>query len=96
MEKTEEEIKKAINGMKSIRSRVVPLSMFGGDNLRSFDIVLNVLEDQMDTMDVEEKYDSAGYSEEDLMLAYHAAEWIDGEDDDFDPVDNWPLEVSNE
>ncbi len=96
MEKTKEEIKKAIEGMKAIRLRVVPFSMFGGDNLRSFDIVLDVLEDRMDTMDVEKKYDVAGYSEEDLILAYHAAEWIDGEDDDFDPVDNWPLEVSDE
>lgn len=96
MEKTEEEIKKAIESMKAIRSKIVPFSMFGGDNLRSFDIVLNVLEERMDVMDAEDKYDSAGYSEEDLILAYYAAEWIDGEDDDFDPVDNWPLEVSDE
>lgn len=96
MEKTEEEIEKAISSMKAIRSRVVPFSMFGADNLRSFDIVLNVLEERMDTDDIEDEYDSADYSEENLMHAYYAGDWLDGADDDFDPVYNWPLKVSDE
>lgn len=89
--KTEEEIKKAIEGMKAIRSKVHPFSMFGDDNLSSFDIVLNVLENQMDQDEVEDHYNCAGTSEGDLSLAYTAAEWLDGTDDDFDPIENWPL-----
>ena len=90
--KTEEEIQKTIEGMKAIRSKVRPFSIFGDDNLATFDIVLNVLENRMDQDDVADHYDCAGTSEEDLMIACHAADWISGDDDDFDPVDNWPLE----
>ncbi len=89
--KTEEEIKAAVKGMKAIRSEVRPFSMFGDNNLASFDIVLDVIENQMDQEDVTDKYDCAGTSEEDLGLAYTAAEWLDGTDDDFDPIENWPL-----
>ena len=91
--KTEKEIKKAIEGMKAIRSRVRPFSAFGNDNLASFDIVLNVLESRMDSDDVTDRYDCAETSEEDLMIAFNAADWLSGEDDDeFDPVNDWPLE----
>lgn len=89
--KTEEEIKKAIEGMNIIRPRIVPHSIFGDDNLASFAIVLNVLEKRMDLDDVDDKYDCAGNSEEDWMLAREAADWLSGDNDDFDPVGNWPL-----
>lgn len=89
--KTEEEIQKTIKGMKAIRNKIVPHSMFGDDNLASFDIVLNVLENQMDSNDIKDQYDCAGVLEKDLMIAYNASDWLTGEDDDFDPVENWPL-----
>lgn len=92
MKKTEEEIKKVIEEMKAIRPKVRPTNIFGGDNLASFDIALNVFEERMDCDDVEEIYDTAGYSEEAYFFAREMVDWLDGEcDDDFDPLENWPL-----
>ncbi len=69
--------------------------MFGDDHLASFDLVLNILEERMDTDDVQDHYDTAGTSEGDLITAYHAADWLAGNDDEFDPVENWPLVKEN-
>jgi len=89
--KTDEEIQKAIVGMKAIESKVRPTSMFGDDNLAAFRIVLDVLENKMDLYDVDNKYDCAGVPEDDYYLARAAVDWLEGEDDDFDPIENWPL-----
>lgn len=90
--KSKEEIKETVEKMKALRSKVRPYSMFGDDNLASFDIVLNVIENQMDLQDVDDKYDCAGVSEEDWMLARDTADWLAEEDVvDFDPIENWPL-----
>ena len=89
--KSKEEIEKTIEGMKAIRSKIVLHSMFGDNNLASFDIVLNVFENRMDLDDVDEHYNTAGVSEEDYMLALEAADWLAGEEVDFDPIENWSL-----
>lgn len=88
--KTREEIQKVIKEMEALRPEVRPFSMFGDDNLASFDVCLEVLKEDLDDDDIQDQWDiDQNY---DLWsIANNTREWMDGEDDNFDPVKNWPI-----
>lgn len=77
--KTQEEIKKEIEALKTIRPKVRPHSMFGDDNLAMLDAQVDVLENDLDNDDIYDRYDHAGASEYILEGALYARQWIDGE-----------------
>lgn len=79
--KTEEQVKKEIEALKTVRPNVRPRSMFGDDNLGSVDAQIVVLENDMDGEDIYEMYDRTSSSEYILDAAIAAREWIDDEED---------------
>lgn len=88
--KTKEEIQKVVKEMKAIRPKVLPFSIFGDDNLATFDICLEVLEEDLDKDDIMDLWDIDSDCDG-WLVADRTRQWMDGEDDDFDPVKNWPL-----
>lgn len=88
--KMQEEIKKEIEALKAIRPKVTPHSMFGDDNLAQLDAQVEVLEGNLDSDDIGDRYDHAGASEEILSAAFHARDWIDGNETD-SLAEGWPL-----
>lgn len=89
--KTQEEIKKEIKALKAVRPKVRPFSIFGDDNLADLDVVLDVLEHDLDSDDISDRYDHAGASEELLMTAFHARDWMDGEGEEDSLAEGYPL-----
>jgi len=91
--KTKKQIAKEIKALKTVKSNVRPMSIFGDDNLRSIDAQITVLENNMDNKDIYEMYDRASSSEYILDAAIAAQKWIDDkEDDDCEGLAcEWPL-----
>lgn len=79
--KTQEEIKKEIEALKAVRPNVRPYSMFGDDNLAAFDAQVEVLEQDMDDDEVSDRFDCSGIPENVMSSAFHALDWINGEED---------------
>lgn len=79
--KIEEQIKKEIEALKTVRPNVRPRSMFGDDNLGSVDAQIEVLVTGMDDDDIYDRYDRTSSSEYILESALAAREWIDDKED---------------
>ena len=89
--KTQEEIKKEIEALKTVRPKVKPYSFFGDDNLAQLDAQIEVLEQDLDSDDISDRYDHAGISEEIVSAAFDARNWRDGESDVDSLAADWPL-----
>ena len=81
MSKTQEQITKEIEALKTVRPNVRPTSMFGDDNLGSVDAQIMVLENNWDNGDIYDRYDHASSSEYILEAALAARQWMDDEED---------------
>jgi len=55
--KTEKQIKKEIEALKTIRPNVIPMSLFGDDNLAGVDAQIAVLENDWDEDDVYDEFE---------------------------------------
>ena len=89
--KTQEEIKKEIEALKAVRPKVRPFSIFGDDNLANLDAQVDVLEHDLDSDDIYERYDHAAASEYVLEGALYARDWMDGERDEDSLAEDYPL-----
>ena len=88
--KTEKQIKKEIEALKTVRPNVRPTSMFGDDNLAALDTQVKVLEENLNNDRIYDAYDHCDSSEYILGSALHARQWINGEEDD-GLAEMWPL-----
>jgi len=79
--KTQEQIKKEIKALETVRPKIRPRSMFGDDNLAGLDAQIEVLENDWDDDEIYNRYDHAGSSEYILESALAARQWIDDEED---------------
>lgn len=91
--KTQEQIKKEIEALKTVRPNVRPKSMFEDDNISSVNAQIMVLESDMDNGGIYNMFDHAGSSEYILESALAARQWIDDEEDPDDGglAEGWPL-----
>jgi len=96
--KTQEQIKKEIEALKTVRPNVRPYSMFGDDNLGSVDAQINVLENNLDNDEIYGQYDHVESPEYILDAALAARGWMDDkEDDDCEGLAcEWPLKEKSE
>lgn len=90
-QKTQEEIKKEIEALKAIRPKVRPHSMFGDDNLAMLDAQVDVLENDLDSNDIYDKYDHADVSQYVLEGALEADNWKDGNCESDSLAEDMPL-----
>jgi len=88
--RSKEEIAEEITALKAIEDSIVPTSMFGDDNLEQHAAALDVLENDLDDNDIEEKYDMDEEYEV-YSAARGAREWMDGDTDD-KPSEDFPLQ----
>jgi len=79
--KTQEQIKKEIEALKTVRPRVRPTSIFGDNNLAAVDAQIVVLEYNWENNDIYDEYDHTDSSEYILDAALQARQWIDDEED---------------
>jgi len=79
--KTPEQITKEIEALKTVKPNVRPTSIFGDNNLGALDAQIEVLEGDMDSDDIYDKYDRTQYSEYILEAAEAARQWIDDKED---------------
>jgi hypothetical protein len=91
--KTQEEIQKEIEALKAVRPNIVPISLFGDDNLAALDAQIQVLEEGMDIDDI---WDEWWDDEEDTYVreaAEEAVNWMEWwrDPDDGDLAESWPL-----
>ncbi len=97
--KTQEQIDEQIRLLKEARPKIVPHSAFGTDNLELLDAQVRVLEKDMDSDDIWDRWDR---DEEDLSIRSNAEEalnWRDETDDGLDLdnlVENFPMQKIGE
>jgi len=92
MSKTQKEIGKEIEALKAIRPRVKPYTYFGDDNLAALDAQIEVLEQDLDSDDIWDRWPG---EESDIHIrgaADSARDWIDGESEYDSLVEEQPLE----
>lgn len=91
--KTEEQITKEIEALKTVQPNVRPTSIFGDDNLAAVDAQIMVLENDWGSSDIYDEYDHIGSSEYVLDAAIAARDWLnDDEDPDCEGLAcEWPL-----
>ncbi|HUW45774.1 MAG TPA: hypothetical protein VMW50_08260 [Dehalococcoidia bacterium] len=90
--KTPAEIKIQIEALKKVRPKVRPYSVFGTDNLVQLDAQIDVLENNLDSTDIFDKYGHSGIDEEVVPAALEARQWIDGDSEFDDLASGYPLE----
>jgi len=78
--KMQEQIKKEIKALETVRPKVRPYSIFGDDNLAALDAQIEVLENNWDNNEIYDKYDRIDSSEHILESALAARQWIDDEE----------------
>ena len=77
--KTQEQITKEIEALKTVRPNVRPYSMFNDDNLAAVDAQIQVLENDMDDNEIYDRYDHVSSSEYILDAALTARQWVNDE-----------------
>ncbi|KKN05761.1 hypothetical protein LCGC14_1084140 [marine sediment metagenome] len=90
--KTQKQINAQIRLLNEARDKIVPMSMFGTDNVEGLDAMVKVLEQDMDSSDVWDRWDR---DEEDLDVrsnAEEAVDWRDGESENENLVDNFLMQ----
>ncbi len=89
--KTQKEIDAQIQRLKDVRPKVRPFSFFGTDNLECLDAMVRVLEQDMDSDDIWDRWDR---DEEDFDVrsnADGALKWREGESEEDDLAQGFPL-----
>ncbi len=91
--KTNEQITKEIEALKTVRPNVRLVTFFGDDNLAALDAQIQVLEEDMDEDDVWDEWPEEVGDQHVRESARHAVDWInDEEDPDNDGLaEGWPL-----
>ncbi|KKM04634.1 hypothetical protein LCGC14_1762290 [marine sediment metagenome] len=82
--KTQEQIDEQIKLLKEARPKIVPISMFGTDNLELLDAQVRVLEQDMDSDDIWDRWDR---DEEDMDTRSNAEEALNWRDETGDGLD---------
>jgi len=86
--KTDKEIKAMIASMEKLRPKVRPFSMFGDDNLKSFDATVDTLREHRDDDDIAVLMDI----DYDLWSRCDSTiKWMAGDEDKEAPDHGWPL-----
>ncbi len=96
--KTQEQIDEQIKLLKEARPKIVPQSMFGTDNLEGLDAQVRVLEKEMDSDDIWDRWDR---DEEDMDVRSNADEalkWLqdEGEATSDNLVAGFPMQKGGE
>ena len=89
--KTQAEIDKQVKKLKAIRPKVKPTTYFGDSNLDKLDAQVKVLEEDMDFDEVWNEWPEEEKDMEIRMSADEAVSWRDGESDEDDLAEDWPL-----
>ena len=85
--KTQEQIDEQIRLLKEARPKIVPCSMFGTDNLELLDAQVRVLEKDMDSDDIWDRWDR---DDEDMDIRSSAEEAVNWRDDEC-PMNENPM-----
>lgn len=94
MKPTQERISEAIENLKRLRHRVVPKSIFGDDNIKMIDAVIQVLEQDLSFHAIGRNW---GSDMDDLEIYYAARDaryWMEGDaPGEYEPdnEEEWPL-----
>ena len=92
--KTQEETKKQIAALMGIKEKVRPYSAFGDSHLDAIDAQIKVLEEDMDSDDIESEFEIDEQAALNVVrAALNAREWMDGESDVDDLAADYPLAV---
>jgi len=91
--KTEKQIAKEIEALKTVRPNVRPITFFGDDNLAALDAQIQVLEKDMDEDDVWDEWPEEEQDQHVRESACHAVNWVNDEEDPDDKglAEGWPL-----
>lgn len=73
-EPTEKQIDAEIKKLKALKPKLIPQTIFGGDNIAALDAVIETLEDRGDENYVYERWENEESDEADE----HVAEWARG------------------
>ncbi len=94
--KTQKQIDEQIRLLKEARPKVVPYSIFGTDNLEGLDAQVRVLEEDMDSDDIWDRWDR---DEEDMDVRSNAEEalaWLNDESENENLVDGFPMQKTGD
>ncbi len=94
--KTQEQIDEQIRLLKEARPKIIPQSMFGTDNLEGLDAQVRVLEKDMDSDDIWDRWDR---DEEDMDVrssAKEALNWLEDEAMNENLVDGFPMQKTGD
>lgn len=90
--KTQEEVKKQIAVLIKIKPKVPQYSAFGDDHWAAIDAQIKVLEEDMDNSDIENEFElEEGVALNIVTAALDARQWIDGESEEDDLAEDYPL-----
>ncbi len=93
--KTRDQVDGQVKLLKEARDKIVPVSIFGTDNLELLDAQVRVLEKGMDNDDVWNHWDR---DEEDMDVrssAEEAVAWLEGESENENLVDGFVMQEAH-
>lgn len=88
---TQDQIDEMVERLNEVHGKVITHSMFGDDHLASIEAMVEVLENDMDDDEIAQREEDGEWTE---SVAYHARDarnWLDGQSDEVDLADGWPL-----
>ena len=91
--KTQEQIKKEIEALKTVQPNVRPITFFGDDNFAAIDAQIQVLEEDMDEDDIWDEWPEEEQDQYVRDSARHAVDWVNDEEDPDSGglAEGWPL-----
>ena len=101
--KTQEEIDQQIKSLEELKSKVVPRTAFGDDNVAAVEAQIKALREDFDEDDCYEEWPDVEDDEDGSLTevnrrlrdqAREAVAWRNGESDQADLCDDWPLKNS--
>ncbi len=88
---TQEQIDEMIVRLEEVHKVVIQYSIFGDDNLVSIEAMIEVLRNNLDDEDIYQREEDGDWSESNAGHARDARNWLDGQSDEVDLADGWPL-----
>jgi hypothetical protein len=85
--KTQKQIDAMVARMKKLRPKVLPFSVFSDNNLKTFDMVVSVLEERKGDDDIAVLMD---HDYDVWSVADNAIKWMRGEEVEEAPDEGWP------
>jgi len=86
---TQKQIKEEIAKLREMKPTVLQFSKFGDDHHAGIEAQIEVLENDMDDTDIDEKEDEEDWTSGEVENARQACDWLNGVSQDGPPSEGW-------